>query len=117
MVRNRQRKEKFMVTGKIPGGKPFLDIVLVAAAFVVTTFLPLRADTYQYIVTPGYDPDVAATNRCGIASSAASSLATGAVPVSGVASGETSSRYRTSDGSNASRLNALKWRYFGISFR
>ena len=106
-----------MATGKTPDGKPFLETVLVTVAFVATAFLPSRAETYQYIVTPGYDPDVAATNGCGIASSAASSLATGAVPVLGVASGETSSRYRTSGESNASPLNALKWRHSSISFR
>ena len=106
-----------MAIGKTPSGTPFLETVLVTAVFAVAAFLPSRADTYQYIVTPGYDPDVAATNGCGIALSAASALAIGAVPVEGIASGETSSRYRTSDESNASPLNALKWRHFSISIR
>ena len=106
-----------MVTGKTLSGTSFLETVLVTVAFVATAFLPSRAETYQYIVTPGYDPDVAATNGCGIALSTASALATGVVPVEGIASGETSSRYRTSGESNDSPLNALKWRHFSINFR
>ena len=106
-----------MATGKTPSRTPFLETVLATVTFVATAFLPSQADTYQYIVTLGYDPDVAATNGCGIASSAASALATGTVQVPGVASGETTSRYRTSDESNASALNASKWRHSSINFR
>ena len=106
-----------MATGKTFNGTPFLETVLVTVAFAFAAFLPSRADTYQYIVTPGYEPEVAATNGCSVALSAVSALATGAVPVEGIASGETSSRYRTSGESNVSSLNSFKWRCFSISFR
>ena len=79
--------------------------------------LAASADAYQYIITPGYDPAVASTNGCGLAVSSASSIATGKVPAPGVASGETTSRYRTLTASNVSALNARKWRQCYIDFR
>ena len=94
--------------------KPILIFAVVAVMMLVSAAL---ADSYQFIITPGYDPAVASTNRCGIALSAVSSLATGRVPAPGVASSETSSRYRTLSESNTSSLNARKWRQFCIDFR
>ena len=94
--------------------KPILIFAVVAVLMLVSAAF---ADSYQFIITPGYDPAVASTNRCGIALSAVSSLATGRVPAPGVASSETSSRYRTLSESNTSSLNARKWRQFCIDFR
>ena len=91
--------------------------VAFAAAAALVLVSAASADTYQFIITPGYDPAVASTNRCGLAVSAASSFATGALPAPGIASGETTSRYRTLTASNASALNARKWRQCYIDFR
>ena len=91
--------------------------LLIICAAAVSVPLMSSAETYQYIITPGYDPAVASTNRCGLAVSAVSSVATGKVPAPGVASGETTSRYRTLTASNVSALNARKWRQCYIDFR
>ena len=71
-------------------------MVLLASMFAAL------ADTYPYIITEGYDPAVASTNSCGVAVSAATSFTT---------------RYRTSDESSGSELDARKWRHFSVGFR
>ena len=93
------------------------QLTAICAAAMLLASLAASADAYQYIITPGYDPAVASTNGCGLAVSAASSIATGKVPAPGVTSGETTSRYRTLIASNASALNARKWRQWYIDFR
>lgn len=88
-----------------------LSLMLIMSMSVVS------ADTYRYIVTEGYDPYAASTNGSIKAESVATSLFTGKVRAYGVGTTELSSRYRTSDESEGTALDASRWRRFVIKIR
>ena len=94
-----------------------------AAAVALTAALaasaPLGAangDEYQFIITPGYDADVASAAGSSSASSAMASLTSGTLAGSVVYASELEARYRTIDGSAARSLRSDKGG-ITISFR
>ena len=59
-------------------------LMLIIAATTLFAPLMVLSDTYQFIITPGYDPAVYSTNDCSIVSSTSSSLTTGTLSLPAV---------------------------------
>ena len=93
-----------------------------AAAFTaaLAASAPLGAangDEYQFIITPGYDADVASAAGSSSASSATASLTSGTLAGSVVYATELEARYRTMDESAARSLRSDEFKGTIISFK
>ena len=90
--------------------------VTISAAAMLLASLAVLADTYQFIITPGYDPVVASTNACSIVASSASSLATGTSSLPAAETSSIEARFRTWLESLGTRLKSTKFRHFIVNF-
>ena len=86
------------------------------AAAMLLVPLAASADTYQFIITPGYDPVVYSTNDCSTVSSMASSLATGTSSLPAAEPSSIEARFRTWLESLGTRLKSTPFRHFIINF-
>ena len=90
-------------------------LMLIIAATTLFAPLMVLSDTYQFIITPGYDPAVYSTNDCSIVSSTSSSLTTGTLSLPAEPS-SLEARFRTWLESLGTRLKSTKFRHFIINF-
>lgn len=85
-------------------------LMFVGTVAMLLVPLAASADTYQFIITPGYDPVVASTNTCSVVASSASSLDTGTSSLPAAEPSSIEARFRTWLESLGTRLKSTKFR-------
>ena len=88
-----------------------------AATMASAPLAAANGDEYQFIITPGYDADVASAAGSSSASSATASLTSGTLAGSVVYASELEARYRTMDESAARSLRSDEFKGTIISFK